>query len=75
MERMLFCRVGWMEYYQGNLEEDPIFGGGSHVDRYGYGHEIYNFLPDDEGDLFTDLLKLVGKCLYGGWEPNSMRIP
>lgn len=52
MERMLFCRVGWMEYYQGNLEEDPIFGGGSYVDRYGYGHEIYNFLPDDEGGLY-----------------------
>ena len=52
MERMLFCRVGWMNYYQGNLEEDPISGGGWYVDHYGYGHEIYNFLPDDEGNLY-----------------------
>lgn len=52
MEKLLFCRVGWMNYYQGNLEEDPISGGGWYVDRYGYGHEIFNFLPDEEGNLY-----------------------
>ena len=52
MEEMLFCRVGWMEWYQGDLEHDPISGGGSYVETYGYGHEIYNFLPDDEGNLY-----------------------
>jgi len=52
MDRMLFCRIGWMQYYQGKLEEDPIHGGGAFVDENGYGHEIYNFLPDDEGNLF-----------------------
>ncbi len=52
MEKLLFCRIGWMNYYQGNLEEDPISGGGSYVDSYGYGHELYNFLPDEEGNLY-----------------------
>jgi len=52
VERMLFCRVGWMKWYKGKLEEDPIHGGGSYVDRYGYGHEIYNFFPDDQGNLY-----------------------
>ena len=40
-----------MKWYQGLLEQDPIYGGGSYVHLYHYGHEIYNFLPDDEGNL------------------------
>ena len=52
MGRMLFCRVGWMKRYEDKLEEDPIHGGGSYVDKHGYGHEIYNFLRDDQGNLY-----------------------
>lgn len=67
MERMLFCRIGWMQYYRGNLEEDPISGGGWYVDNYGYGHEIYNFLPDDEGNLY-------GFVEVGGKEMSIWRL-
>ena len=52
MENILFCRIGWMQYYQGLLEQDQIYGGGSYVTLYGYGHEIFNFLPDDQGNLY-----------------------
>ena len=45
MEKMLFCRVGWMEKYQGLNNGDKIIGGGSYIDIKGYGHEIMNFLP------------------------------
>ena len=52
MENMLFCRIGWMKWYRGRSEQDRIHGGGSYVDDYGYGHEIYNFLPDDQDNLY-----------------------
>lgn len=52
MERMLFCRICWMKWYRDNWKEDRPRGGGSYVDKYGYGHEIYNFLPDDQGNLY-----------------------
>ena len=52
MGNILFCRIGWMKWYQGHLEQDPIYGGGWFVDAYRYGHEIYNFSPDDQGNLY-----------------------
>mgnify|MGYP001134590186 CR=1 FL=1 len=52
MGNILFCRIGWMKWYQGLLEQDPIHGGGAYVDYYGYGHEIYNFSHDDQGNLY-----------------------
>lgn len=52
MQKMLFCRIGWMKWYQGLLEDDTIYGGGSYVHLYGYGHEVYNFLPDGQGSLY-----------------------
>jgi len=45
--KAIFFNVGWMRFYRG-LDNDSIVGGGSHVDKYGEGGEIYNFL-DREG--------------------------
>jgi len=50
MERIIFLRVGWMDKYEG-LEGDKITGGGSFVQREGYGHEIFNFKPNN-GKLY-----------------------
>ncbi len=41
----LFCNVGWMERYEGLLQDDSISGGGSYVKKEGRGHEICNFAP------------------------------
>lgn len=49
MTKMLFCRIGWMPDYRG---ERDIQGGGEFVDEHGYGFELYNFLPDDQGNLY-----------------------
>lgn len=44
MNRMVFLNVTWMERYEGLKGADKqLSGGGSYVDKYGYGHEIYNF--------------------------------
>ena len=45
--KYLFCRVGWMEHYQGLDDGDEITGGGSFVDEYGTGSEIYNFTVEE----------------------------
>jgi hypothetical protein len=43
VQRMLFLNIGYMEKYEG-LDGDTITGGGSHVNREGWGGEIMNFL-------------------------------
>ena len=40
--KFLFCRIAWMEYYQGLRGDKPV-GGGSVVDREGIGFEAFNF--------------------------------
>ena len=41
---MIFLNTAWMERYEGLSGNDTeIHGGGSYVEEYGYGHEIYNF--------------------------------
>ncbi len=46
-QRIIFFNIGWMKYYQGipTDESDSIEGGGSFVDKHGFGYEIYNFQP------------------------------
>jgi hypothetical protein len=41
---ILFCIVTWMEYYRGDHGDRPS-GGGSFIDREGYGYEMFNFKP------------------------------
>jgi hypothetical protein len=45
MRKMIFFNIGWMNYYRGNTDEDPIKKGGQYVDENGHGYEIWNFLP------------------------------
>lgn len=49
---ILFCRVAWMEKYQGNISVDKPYGGGAYIEENGYGSEIHNFsvseLPIEE---------------------------
>lgn len=56
--RILFLRVGWMQFYDGQTENDRIQGGGGFVAEHGYGHEIYNF-------------RQFGGSLYGYVQPKS----
>lgn len=41
--KILFANIGWMKFYQGNQDYDPIRRGGSHPAKRK--HEIYNFMP------------------------------
>ena len=43
MDRILFCNVGWMKKYAGNIN-DRLINGGSY-NKKNLGGEIYNFLP------------------------------
>jgi hypothetical protein len=44
MRPIIFLNTTWMERYEGLIGDDVIVhGGGSYVDEYGYGHEIFNF--------------------------------
>lgn len=43
MNNILFCNVGWMEFYRGLSPADKIVGGGSYVNEEGVGHEVCNF--------------------------------
>ena len=40
--KILYCRVGWMKYYQGITNDIPPSGGGSY-NLNNVGHECYNF--------------------------------
>lgn len=61
MKKIIFLNIGWMNNYRGLTGGDKISGGGEYVDKYKYGHEIFNFLPDDEN-------------LYGFVETPSIHI-
>lgn len=59
MQPMIFLNTAWMERYKGLLGNDrEIRGGGSYVEEYGYGHEIFNF-------------KKIGGKVYGYAQPSG----
>ena len=64
--RLLFCKISNMKYYKGACGNDIPRFGGSFVDKNGYGHEEFNFLPI----YFDDTDK--ASCL-GFVEPKSNR--
>ncbi|MCI9281276.1 MAG: hypothetical protein HFI49_03365, partial [Bacilli bacterium] len=39
---ILFCRIGWMANYSGDIKNDPIKNGGSY-NLKNVGYEVYNF--------------------------------
>lgn len=47
--RMVLFKTGWMNYYQGQTENDRLIGGGRYVAEHHAGHEVFNFLPS--GDM------------------------
>ncbi len=66
---MIFFNIGWMNYYRGNTEKDPIKKGGKFIDENGHGYEIWNFLPFNgrmygyvqpggKGDYFSRLINI-----------------
>lgn len=60
MEPMIFLNTAWMERYEGLSGNDKkIHGGGSYVEKYGYGGEIFNFK------------KIEGK-VYGYAQPGGL---
>lgn len=44
MGPIIFFNTAWMERYEGLVDNDKrIYGGGSFIEKNGYGVEIYNF--------------------------------
>ena len=43
-EKIIVLNIGWMKHYIG-LDNDEITDGGSFIREFGYGGEIFNFLP------------------------------
>ena len=41
-EKLLFCWVTWREWYDGRTG-DKATGGGSFIEKHGYGFEVFNF--------------------------------
>jgi hypothetical protein len=60
---MIFCRIGWMNQYDGLSGGDGILNGGKFVKAHGYGHEIFNF-RESKG-------KVYGYCQPSGGGVNS----
>jgi 5-methylcytosine-specific restriction enzyme A len=47
--KLLFCNIGWMDFYQG-LKGDSISRGGAY-NKHSIGHEVCNF-SDDNGSVY-----------------------
>lgn len=43
-DKIVFFNIGWMDFYKG-LSNDKIKGGGKHIDKVGWGYELFNFKP------------------------------
>jgi len=44
MNKILFFNTAWMDRYQG-ITDDKMQGGGKHIEKYGWGGEMFNFKP------------------------------
>ena len=44
MKKILFFNTAWMDHYQGIIN-DKMLGGGKHIEKYGWGGEMFNFKP------------------------------
>lgn len=61
MEPMVFLNVSWMERYEGKVGNDTeMRGGGTFVDKNGFGHEMFNFKKID-GKVFGYVQRLNEK--------------
>ena len=60
--KVIFLNTGWMDFYKGITgDSDTITGGGKHVDKEGWGGEMFNF-------------KSFGTKVYGYVQPKIDRI-
>ena len=59
--RVLFCNVGWMEFYRGLSRGDAIKGGGSFVETEERGGEVCNFEP--HGGFVYGYVRPPGKTI------------
>ena len=59
--RVLFCNVGWMEFYRGQGRGDAIKGGGSFVETEERGGEVCNFEP--HGGFVHGYVRPPGKTI------------
>ena len=57
---MLFLNIGWMSNYRGLTEGDQISGGGRWVVENGQGHEVCNFLPCPDGQVYGHVETIHG---------------
>ncbi len=57
MNKILFFNTAWMDRYQGN-SDDKMQGGGKHIEKYGWGGEMFNFKPSKN--------KMYGYVQVGG---------
>lgn len=57
MNKILFFNIAWMDRYQGN-SDDKMQGGGKHIEKYGWGGEMFNFKPSKN--------KMYGYVQVGG---------
>ena len=53
MAQLFFCNIGWMNHYEGIAGKDEqITGGGSYVNKHGFGNEVCNFHESDGGWVY-----------------------
>lgn len=64
--RVLFARIGWMEYYAGASDLDPAPRGGGDYNRSELGHERFNFQSEAK--------RVYGYCQPKGTGPSLQRI-
>jgi hypothetical protein len=58
---LMVCNVGWMSRYQGlDGKPDNIVGGGQYVRQHGKGHEVCNFLPCEDGNVYGHVETIKG---------------
>ena len=50
--RVLFCNIAWMEYYQGNTDDDQPVNGGSWVEENKDAGECENFVLYDDDNFY-----------------------
>lgn len=52
-KRMIVLNIGWMSHYKGQKgQPDKIVNGGSHIDKFGEGDEVCNFVACEDGYVY-----------------------
>lgn len=77
MKPIVFCNIGWSEFYLGE-ENDPLIGGGAYVKETGSGNEHLNYYPiivkEDDSDEERTMLLGSFETKHNHGNPNQFRI-